>query len=92
MTRVRNGPVGYVYPRHQFVFLNRCGCPRGVVEGSYAGDEDGAWDMFADDRRDERRLRAEGVTVVHVDHDTYSRDFYPLMLVPCPHSGMEGSG
>lgn len=78
----------YVEPRHQFVFLYRCGCPLGLVEGSYAVDEDGAWDVFTADRREERRFRAAGVTVVHVDHDTYSREFYPRLLTQCPHGGL----
>lgn len=73
--------------RTQFVFLRACGCPGGVVEGSYAKTEDAAWDIFAESRQEERDLRRAGVTVVHVSHEDYSAKYYPLMLARCGHGG-----
>jgi hypothetical protein len=63
--------------RHQFVFTKPCGCPIGLVEGSYAKTEDGAWDKFADDLADERRLRDRGVTVDHVTPQRVRRAVLP---------------
>jgi hypothetical protein len=38
-----------------------------------------------DTRAEDRAARAEGVHVVHVDHATYVREFYPRMTARCPH-------
>ncbi len=76
--------------RKHFVFLNRCGCPFGLVEESehFCPDEDAAWDRMYDTRREEREARAQGVRVAHVDHATYEREFYPRMTARCPHPGV----
>lgn len=72
--------------RHQFVFVKSCGCPLGVVEGSYAKTEDGAWDMVAESRKEEREMRAAGVRVVHVSHAEYVQRYYaPMMAERCEH-------
>lgn len=76
----------YAKERTQFVFLKPCGHPRGLVEGSYAKTMDGAWDSFADNRADERSMRDQGVTCVHVSHAEYVERFYPHML-GCEHDG-----
>jgi hypothetical protein len=71
--------------RH-YVFLRPCGCPEGVTDASPTrpggpprlADENAAWtDMYT--RAEERDARRRGITVVHVDHATYERDYYPLM-------------
>lgn len=98
MTTTRRPRLPYRAPqseRHHYVFLARCGCPRGLVEATprTAGgppritDEDAAWDSMYDTRAEERAARARGVHVVHVDHAQYERDFYALMLKGCPHGG-----
>ena len=72
--------------RRHFVFVDRCGCPFGLAEETpRCKDEDAAWDSMYDTRAEERAARARGVRVVHVDHATYERDFYPLMFKTCPH-------
>ena len=76
--------------RHHFVFLHACGCPFGLVEqGSWAKDVDGAWESMYETRAEERAARNRGVQVVHVNHATYSAEFYPRMLssYSCPHGG-----
>lgn len=94
-TRTRTPRLPYLPPqaeRHHYVFLNACGCPLGLVEASARtpdgppriADEDAAWDDMYD-RAEERAARAKGVHVVHVDHATYKRDYYPQMLAACPH-------
>jgi hypothetical protein len=78
--------------RHHYVFLRPCGCPEGLTEASARkpggppriADEDAAWDAMYT-RAEERDARNRGITVVHVDHATYERDYYPLMNGPCPH-------
>lgn len=74
--------------RHHFMFLHKCGCPRGLVD-RIAGcrTEDDAWDLMFEDRRAERRARADGITVKLVDHEVYSRDYYDRMTGRCPHQG-----
>ncbi len=82
--------------RHHYVFLHRCGCPFGLVEASARkpggpprlADEDAAWDEMYDTRAEERAARRDGVTVVHVDHAEYEREFYPKMGSDwrCPHN------
>lgn len=74
--------------RTQFVFLRACGCPIGLVEGSYAKTEDRAWDVIADTRADERRLRSAGVTVDHVSHEEYVARYCPRMTARCPHGAV----
>jgi hypothetical protein len=81
----------YEANRTQFVFIETCGCPLGLVEGSYAKTEDGAWDTFCDTRADERRLRARGVTVDHVPHAEYTERYFPLMLTGCTHTSAAGA-
>lgn len=78
--------------RTQWVFLQPCGCPRGVTEATriirgsaVTLTEDEAWDTFADTRADERALRREGVTAVHMSHARYCAEVSPLMVGPCPH-------
>lgn len=71
--------------RTQFVFVRPCGCPIGLIEGSYGKTEDGAWDRFADDRADERRLRNAGVRVLHMSHVEYREKWYPRMVKGCTH-------
>jgi hypothetical protein len=85
---LRNRPTND--QRHHFIFLNPCGCPFGLVEGKVgrygsAADPDAAWDAMYDTRAEERAALARGVRVVHVDHATYEREFYPLMSARCPH-------
>lgn len=73
--------------RTQFVFVLPCGCPIGLVEGSYAETEAGAWDILVPSYLDERRrLRDRGVTVHHVTHDEYTAKYYPLMGAGCNHA------
>jgi hypothetical protein len=67
------------------VFVEACGCPCGLVEGSYAKTMDRAWDMFAYSRADERRMRDEGVTCVHVSHEEYEATYYRRMKAGCSH-------
>lgn len=96
MTRTRSPRLPYRAPqneRHHYVFLLPCGCPFGLVEASAQKpggpprvDEDGAWDAIYDTRAEERADRALGVRAVHVDHATYERDLYPLMVQRCPHT------
>jgi len=67
--------------RHHFVFVYRCGCPFGLVEQtSRCRTEDQAWGEMYDTRAEERRAHAAGVHVVHVDHATYERELFPMML------------
>ena len=74
--------------RRHYVFVNRCGCPFGLVEeGEWCASENDAWDSMYDERADARAARARGVRCEYVDHATYERDFYPLMTKPCPHGG-----
>jgi hypothetical protein len=82
---MHGGPV--MATRTQFVFVDLCGCPLGVVEGSHAKTEAGAWRMWthADD------MRERGVTLVHVPHAEYVERFYPLMLVDCTHRTVAGA-
>lgn len=77
----------YEENRTQFVFTDPCGCPFGLVEGSYAKTEDGAWDIIADSRAEERAMRNRGVRVEHVSHDEYVERFYPRMTQRCTHGG-----
>lgn len=94
--RTRAPRLPYMPPqaeRHHYVFLDPCGCPRGLVEASARkpggparlADEGEAWDEMYDTRAEERVARSAGVTVAHVDHATYERDLYPLMRTACPH-------
>lgn len=79
--------------RHHYLFVDPCGCPRGLTEASAEtrggpprlADEDAAWDD-AYTRSEARKLRRAGVRVVHVDHATYERDWFDLMRGPCPHA------
>lgn len=73
--------------RTQFVFLKRCGCATGVIEGSHAKTSDRAWELMADTRKAERAMRDAGMTVVHVNHEEYVATFMPMMLSSwtCPH-------
>lgn len=74
--------------RRHWIFLHPCGCPFGIVEkGSFAKDENDAWDAMYDTRAEERQARARGVRTEFVDHETYTRDFYPRMTKDCPHGG-----
>lgn len=74
--------------RRHYVFLNRCGCPFGLVEeGEWCTSEDDAWNSMYDTRADERAARSRGVQVRYVDHAAYEREFYPLMTTRCPHGG-----
>lgn len=96
-TRTRTTPrLPYRPPnseRHHYLFLAACGCPFGLTEASARkpggppriADEDAAWDEMYDTRAEERAARAEGVTVVHVDHATYEAEWYERMLAKCPH-------
>lgn len=79
--------------RNHFVFLDPCGCPLGLTEDRpRVRTEDQAWrDMF-ETRGEERQAAARGVRVEHVDHDTYTRRFYPLMTRPCPHAEAVSGG
>jgi hypothetical protein len=74
--------------RHHYVFLAACGCPIGLTEATRGRirDEGDAWQSMYRTRREERAARERGVTVVHVDHDTYVRDHYQGMLSGCPHT------
>lgn len=73
-------------PRYHFVFVKACGCPCAVRDQDrWCPDEDAAWRTQYLTRNAERAAHARGVRVVHVDHDTYSREVYPLMLQGCPH-------
>lgn len=83
--------------RHHYLFVDPCGCPRGLVEASATrpggppriADEDAAWeDMYSP--AEERAAHRAGVRVVHVDHATYERDWFELMRGPCPHKGIGG--
>lgn len=68
------------------MFLNRCGCPFGLVDQlPDCRDEDAAWDLMFEDRRDERIARANRVTVRLVDHDTYCCEYSDLMQSGCIH-------
>lgn len=72
--------------RRHFVFVDGCGCPTGVADQTpRCKDEDAAWDAMYDSRADERAARARGIHVVYVDHATYEKEWYPLMLTACPH-------
>lgn len=78
--------------RTQWVFLEPCGCPLGVVEATrivrgsaVTMSEDKAWDDFAEPRTDERALRRRGVTAVHMSHARYCAEVSPLTLRTCPH-------
>lgn len=73
--------------RHHFVFLASCGCPFGLTEVRRGVTTEGeAWRDMYDTRAEEKAARARGVHVVHVDHATYSRDFFPRMTAACPHN------
>jgi hypothetical protein len=69
--------------RTHHVFVERCGCPIGLVSG--CPDEEAAWDAMYETRAQERAARGRGIRVEFVDHDTYQREFYPLMIQRCPH-------
>jgi hypothetical protein len=74
--------------RTQWVFMEACGCPFGVLEGSCAADEIDAWMDFYDDNRQEiRKARERGIQVEHVSHDGYVKYFSPKMQseYACPH-------
>jgi hypothetical protein len=73
--------------RRHFVFLHRCGCLFGLTEYRHGvTTEDEAWDDMYETAAEGRAATLRGVRVVHVDHATYSREFYPLMLTPCTHT------
>jgi hypothetical protein len=80
--------------RQQWVFLDACGCPFGVMEGT--GQTQGeAWREFYEGTHRSTDLAvgravARGVTSVLVDHERYSAEFYPQMLRRCPHQGGTG--
>lgn len=72
--------------RRHFVFVAGCGCVWGIAtQTPRCPTEDKAWDDMYDTRAAERHARSKGVHVVHVDHATYVRDFYELMLKTCDH-------
>lgn len=82
--------------RHHYLFVDPCGCPRGLTEATATepggppriGDDDEAWaDAYSPD--EERAMRKAGVRVVHVDHATYERDWFELMRRSCPHKRKE---
>lgn len=97
-TRTRAPRLPYMPPqseRRHYVFLEACGCPFGLIEASARkpggpprlADEGAAWDDMYDTRAEERAARAAGVTVVHVDHATYERDYFEAMRSGhCPHA------
>jgi hypothetical protein len=89
--RARLGLLPTAKRRH-FVFVAACGCPFGLTEerlhqarSKGVTTEGEAWEDMYDTRAQERAARDRGVRVVHVDHATYEREFYPLMTRPCPH-------
>jgi hypothetical protein len=69
----------------QYVFVERCGCADGSVDGAYARTEQDAWDLISLTRQHGPAMRARGVTVVVVSHDEYMSRYYPLTPGPCPH-------
>jgi hypothetical protein len=79
--------------RHHYVFIKRCGCLIGLVEASARksdgpprlADEGAAWSEMYQTRREEQAARAQGITVVHVDHAEYEREFFPKMTERCTH-------
>lgn len=75
--------------RTQFVFRSRCGCPFGVVEGSYAGSPSRAFKMMYETQRERDAAIDRGVTVEHMSHERYTAEVYPQMLsgYRCPHGG-----
>lgn len=78
--------------RTQFVLLNSCGCPLEVMEGSQAANEDDArWELAKGDGRTLLMWHRRGLRVVHVSHDDYERDYYPLMMSSCPHGERGGA-
>lgn len=68
--------------RTQFVFLNRCGCPRAVVEGDPIR---GAWQGYT--AKERRQMERDGVTVIHIPHVAYVVEYMPKMSgsYTCPH-------
>jgi hypothetical protein len=72
--------------RMHWVFTYSCGCPFGLVERTDRRQtEDSAWKSMFETRTKERSAVSRGVQAVFVEHDTYKRDFYPLMTKTCPH-------
>lgn len=79
--------------RQQWVFLNPCGCPFGVME--FAGETPGeAWREFYEGSHRVvdlavGRAVAAGVTAVLVSHERYEAEFYRQLRsgYRCPHGG-----
>lgn len=80
-TATADNPTG----RHQWVVTASCGCPRTVIEGSAAVDQEDAWKQAAPLRSERNRLYAEGYELRYVTHAEYLEQFSPLMTRPCPH-------
>jgi hypothetical protein len=72
--------------RKQFVFVKKCGCPTAVRERTRScRDEAAAWNQMYGTRAERLEAFRAGIEVRLVDHDTYSRIWYPLMLKTCTH-------
>jgi hypothetical protein len=81
-TATADNPTG----RTQWVITKRCGCPRDVIEGSAAADQEAAWKLAAPLRSERNRLYADGCTLHHVTHAEYLERYSALMTQSCPHS------
>lgn len=76
--------------RYHFMFLLACGCPVGLTDQrGHCRTEDEAWESMYPTRTEERKARDRGVHVRLVDHETYRREYYDLMLKRCTHRAVK---
>jgi hypothetical protein len=76
--------------RTQWIFIESCGCPFGVLEGSAARTEEDAWHSFYEVPPAIQEAQTRGVRVEHVPHAAYVQHVYPKMLgsYTCPHTSV----